>query len=62
MNKGKKDDKDKLRYDLIPWCIDEELAKVVTHGAEKYGENNWAELRECKCSLLCRTQKAYTGV
>jgi len=42
--KGKKYDKDKLRYDLIPWCVEEEIAKVITHGADKYGENNWQNL------------------
>lgn len=34
----------KLRYDLIPPEIIEELAKVYTYGAKKYGENQWQYL------------------
>lgn len=41
MEEGKKDDQKKLRVDLIPPEIEEALAKVLTHGAEKYGDNNW---------------------
>lgn len=39
--KGLKYDGDKLRYDLIPPEIPEELAKILTFGANKYAENNW---------------------
>ena len=38
---GKKFDEGKLRYDLIPAIGLNELAKVVTFGATKYGDNNW---------------------
>jgi len=34
----------KLRYDLIPPEIIEELAKVYTYGAKEYGENQWQYL------------------
>lgn len=38
---GRKDDKDKLRFDLIsPYAL-EEIAKVLTFGANKYGDRNW---------------------
>ena len=43
-SKGKKFDSDKVRYDLIPQGVDEELAKILTFGAKKYGENNWQKL------------------
>jgi hypothetical protein len=36
-----KDDFGKLRYDLIPVEVIEELAKVLTHGASKYTANSW---------------------
>lgn len=36
-----KHDADKLRYDLIPVESLEEIAKVYTIGAEKYGDDNW---------------------
>ena len=38
-----KHDTDKLRYDLIPPKALEELAKVYTIGAKKYGDYNWAK-------------------
>ena len=41
MNEGIKNDKDKLRYDLIPADALEEVVKVFTHGAKKYGDRNW---------------------
>jgi hypothetical protein len=37
----KKHDKGKVRYDLLPWHELELLAKVLTVGAEKYGDNTW---------------------
>lgn len=43
--KFKKNDKGKLRYDLIPPVVLEALAKVITHGAEKYGDNNWKKAK-----------------
>lgn len=42
--KGLKFDNDKLRYDLIPPEVIEELAKVLTHGAAKYAPNNWKKV------------------
>jgi hypothetical protein len=41
---GKKHDDSKLRYDLIPPVALKALAEVLTHGAEKYGPNNWQAL------------------
>lgn len=38
---GKKYDSDKVRMDLLPFDSLEEIAKVLTFGAKKYGENNW---------------------
>ncbi len=41
--KGTKFDGGKLRYDLIPpECLDE-VARVFTIGAKKYGTNNWCQ-------------------
>lgn len=38
---GVKYDKDKLRFDLLsPYAL-EEIAKVLTFGANKYGDRNW---------------------
>ena len=41
LKEGLKYDTEKLRYDLIPPEILEELAKVLTYGANKYEEHNW---------------------
>lgn len=40
-SEGRKDDKGKLRYDLIPAYPLEELAWVYTMGAQKYADRNW---------------------
>lgn len=41
---GRKNDSGKLRYDLIPELVEEEIAKVITYGATEYGDNNWRSL------------------
>lgn len=41
IGEGIKHDTGKLRYDLIPADALEELAKVYTMGAKKYGDRNW---------------------
>lgn len=38
-----KDDKDKVRWDLLPVGALEEVAQVLTHGAKKYEAWNWAK-------------------
>lgn len=38
---GRKDDTDKLRYDLIPVQPLAEVARVYTIGAKKYDDRNW---------------------
>jgi len=41
MSEAKKNDAEKLRYDLIPPYALEKLAEVYTIGAKKYGDQNW---------------------
>ena len=47
--KGEKDESGRfkigLRLDLIPSCVLLELSKVFHHGAQKYGEENWKNMR-----------------
>ena len=38
---GVKYDEEKPRWDLVPFSALDELAKVMTYGARKYGANNW---------------------
>ena len=40
---GIKYDKEKLRLDLLPVDALEELARVYTMGAKKYGDRNWEQ-------------------
>lgn len=41
LSEGKKFDAGKARYDLMPFAALDEVASVLSHGAEKYGEDNW---------------------
>lgn len=45
---GKKFDEGKLRYDLVPPAVLEQLATVLTFGAEKYGANNWQTVPDAR--------------
>lgn len=58
---GYKDDNQKLRYDLIPPIVPEALASILTHGAEKYGDNNWMKGIKFRrvYAALCRHLAAY---
>lgn len=40
-DEGRKDDQGKPRMDLVPPEVVEEIARVLTFGAEKYGERNY---------------------
>ena len=40
---GKKFDIGKLRYDLVPVEAMEEVVRVLTYGASKYGDRNWEQ-------------------
>ena len=41
MKEGKKYDTGKLRWDLLQYDCIEDVVKILTFGAEKYGPNNW---------------------
>lgn len=41
---GKKFDQDKDRWDLLPMDVVEDVVKVMTFGARKYGPNNWQQV------------------
>ena len=38
---GKKYDQGKTRWDTVPWKALMQVAEVMTHGANKYGDQNW---------------------
>jgi len=41
MNKGQKNDKDKLEWSLLPVKALEKVIKVQMYGNKKYSKNNW---------------------
>jgi len=43
-SEGRKDDFGKTRFDLLPWAALEQVAKVLTKGAEKYAPENWRKV------------------
>ena len=41
INKGRKFDGGKMRWDLLPYDAVEKIVDILTYGAEKYDPNNW---------------------
>lgn len=41
---GKKNNKNKPRWELLPLDAVEKIVEVITYGAEKYGDNNWKKV------------------
>lgn len=48
LSDGRKDDKGKLRYSLVPWRTLEEVVRVLEHGAAKYGADNWRKVPDAR--------------
>lgn len=42
--KGKKYDEGKVRMELVPMSVVENIANVLTYGAKKYSDNSWQNL------------------
>jgi len=45
---GIKFDADKPRWDLVPWDEMEDVARVITFGAKKYGANDWKHVPQAQ--------------
>lgn len=43
MSEGKRYDQGKARPDLLPWSALAAVSKVLTFGAKKYEDHNWAK-------------------
>lgn len=41
---GRKDDQGKLRYDLLPFSVIDDIVAVQNYGAIEYGENTWQKV------------------
>ncbi len=60
MTEGRKFDGDKLRYDLLPFDVIDELVKDLTYGAAKYEANNWQKVDASRYkAALMRHMSAY---
>lgn len=44
ISKGIKHDKQKDRWDLLPWDVIQDVVKVLTYGARKYAPDNWQKV------------------
>ena len=42
---GRKFDKGKARWDLLPWNEVGQIVQVLTYGAQKYDDDNWKHVR-----------------
>lgn len=45
---GRKNDKSKLRWDLLPFAEIQEVVEVLTLGAAKYNDNNWMYVKNAR--------------
>lgn len=45
---GLKYDEAKLRWDLLDLALVEEVVKILTFGANKYGPNNWQKVENAE--------------
>lgn len=54
---GRKDDSQKARFDLIPPLIEKETAEVLTFGAVKYGDDNWARVPELEKRYMAAARR-----
>ncbi len=45
---GRKDDREKLRFDLIPLAAERSVAAVLTYGAMKYAPDNWRHVPDAR--------------
>lgn len=48
MTEGKKYDQDKMRYDLVPFRGLDDVVRVLTYGATKYGPDNWRNVERAE--------------
>lgn len=54
---GRKDDSEKLRYDLLPDRPIRDIVEVLTFGARKYAPNNWQKVPEWRSRYYAALQR-----
>ena len=60
MKTGRKDDLGKPRWDLVPLAVIEQIAKVLTFGAAKYGANSWQRLEDAQSRYFAALMRHLT--
>lgn len=58
---GRKDDSDKLRWDLLPWLGARAVVAVLTYGARKYSPGNWRRVSEPRDRYFAAAQRHVTA-
>jgi len=58
---GRKDDGEKLRWDLVPFEALELVVRVLGHGARKYGEWNWASVTRAEDRYFAAAMRHLTA-
>lgn len=58
---GRKNDDGKLRWDLVPYDILEHAVSVLTHGAKKYDDWNWQNLKDGEDRYFAATMRHLTA-
>lgn len=59
-SEGRKYDNGKPRWSLLPWEAVEEVVKVLTHGAEKYEDDNWKRVPKHRDRYISSTMRHFT--
>lgn len=54
---GRKDDHGKPRYDLVPVEALDQVVRVLTFGAEKYGDHNWSKVTDADLRYFSAAQR-----
>ena len=54
---GKKNDQNKIRFDLVDSKQIEKIAEILTFGSKKYGDNNWQKVEPFKSRYFAALQR-----
>lgn len=55
--RGRKHDAEKDRWDLLPYSAIQEVVKVLTFGARKYGPENWKDVPDARRRYFAASQR-----
>lgn len=58
---GRKDDREKPRFDLLPWGPITEVVKVLTLGAVTYADDNWKQVPRARQRYFSAAQRHLTA-